>query len=238
MDKLKEIRNYKLFCLEHAISIDRLTKYDNFLSDNINFEKKLKELNIMIYDIKNEIKKLEYFDVDLESEKSNIWKYTCDFSFYVASVIRKIKKNIENSKDDKFFKIVYPEGYIRSLYPKIEIECDNFNRIHIGDIAEILKNIGVGKKCYKTMIKKLGFISSNYKDRTKDAELIWKSIIKEKTIYSFICNKKIISFSNNYDYEKILNIVKEFFKYEVINSPDEIIFDNDFEEKYKINKVE
>jgi len=235
---LREIRNYKLFCLEHAISLDRLTKYDNFLSDNITFERELEELNIMINDIKTEIKKIEYFDVDLESEKSNIWRYTCHFSFYITGIIRKIKKKVDNNKNEKLIKIVYPEGFIRSLYPKIEIEIDNFNRIHIGEIAEILKNIGVGKKCYKTMIKELDYISSDSIDRTKDAELVWKSIIKDKNIYSFVCGERIISFSIDYDYQKIMKLLKDFFKYELINTPDDIILDDDFEEKYKINKIE
>src|ERR1035437_4288258 len=87
---IKTIRNFKLYCIEHAISIDRLTKYDNFLSDNINFEEKLKELNIMIDDFKNEIKELKYFEIEIEDKSSNLWKYRCIFSNYISGIINKI----------------------------------------------------------------------------------------------------------------------------------------------------
>jgi len=242
---IKFTRNFKLFCVEHAISMDKLTKYDNFLSDNIKFEKNLKELNIMINDIKTEIKKLKYFDIEVEDKSSNLYFYRCTFSHYITGIITKItnflNKNKKSEYYEKYINIIYHEGYERSFYPKIEIESDNFNRIHIGVTLLLLRNIGIGKKIYQTMIKELNYISSESytdDDRTIDAELVWKSIVtKESNIYSFICKNKIISFSDKYDKEMILSKLKDFFKNELINTKNEIIIDNDFEQKYNINKL-
>jgi len=235
---LLERRSMKLIFLEHAVVQSKLKKYDNFLSDTNNHKKNLKELNIMIKDLKKEIKKLDNFEIEI-TEKNDLCRYTCNFSLFITNLILKIIKILNDNNNEKFQEIVFPEGDTikQNLFPKIEIESNNFNRIHIGDIPIILRGIGVGKKIYKTMIKKLKFISSNHDDRTIDAEMIWDSIRKDKNIYTFICNKKIISFSDKYDVEKILSTLKNYFKYELKNNPDQIIMDDDFIKKYNINKL-
>jgi hypothetical protein len=237
---LKERRSMKLIFLEHAVTQDRLKKYDNFLSDTTNAKNNLKELNILINDLKKEIKKLDSFDIEITDKDENSSYYICNFSLFATNLIFKIIEiSNKNKNDEKIQEIIFPEGDIikHKLFPKIEIETKNFNRIHINDIPMIIRNIGVGKKIYKTMIEKLSYISSNHEDRSIAAELVWTSIIEDKNIYSFICKEKIISFSHNYEYEKIINTLKEFFRYELENYPNEIIIDNDFEEKYKINKI-
>jgi hypothetical protein len=239
---LLERRSMKLIFLEHAISIKKIKKYDNFLSNIDDFKKNLNELNKMIKELRKEIKKLNYFDINIDFKKDNLWSYDCIFSIYANNIILKIRKFLTDNeqKSKKYFEIVYPEGYEINFFPNIEIEIENFNKIDISQTPLILRKIGVGKKCYKTMINKLGHISSesyHKDDRSEDAELVWSSIIKEKNIYSFICGEKIISFSDNYDVEKIINILKEHFKYELINTPNQIIMDNNFIKKYNINNL-
>ena len=58
---------------------------------------------------------------------------------------------------------------------------------------------------------------------------VWNSIRKEKDIYTFIFNEKILCLSNNIDFEEAENLLVEFFK----NIIDEhIILDDDFKDKY------
>lgn len=239
--QLQERRRIKMIFLEHAVAMNKLQKFDTFLSDSNNYKKNIDELNKLIVELKNEIKKLEYFDIDVISKQYDNHEYICDFSTYANNIIKKIKKFLSDNENDenfdKYVEIIFPEGYERTLLPNIEIETDNFNRIHIGDIAKLIRQIGVATKIYKTMVKKLGYISSIGQERTKDAELIWNSIIKDKNIYSFICDKKIISFSNKLELEKILSTLKKFFKYEIETKQNEIIMDDDFIEKYNIDKL-
>lgn len=236
---LLERRSMKLIFLEHAISAKKIKKYDNFLSNIDDFKKNLNELDKMIKDLRKEIKKLDYFDININFKKDNLWSYDCIFSIHINNIILKIRKFLTDNeqKSKKYFEIVYPEGYEVNFFPSIEIEVKNFNKIDISQTPLILRKIGVGKTCYKTMIKKLGYISSESYNRSEDAELVWSSIRKDKKIYTFICNEKIISFSDNYNIEKITNTLKDYFKYELENNPDQIIMDDDFIKKYKINKL-
>ncbi len=104
------------------------------------------------------------------------------------------------------------------------------NRVHIPiGLPFILKGIGLGKKIYINLIKKYKFLSSTYLDRSMDAVYVWNSIRKEKDIYTFIFNKKILCITNELDFEKIENLLIKFFE----NITDEhIILDDDFKDKY------
>lgn len=233
---IKGIRRFKIIMLEHAINRSILKKYNNFFSDVNDVKTNLKQLKILINDFLEEIKKLDVFDIILTQKFGNIHMYRCNYSNLVISMINDILKVLNDNNNDKFNSIVFPEGdnIIKdNLFVKVEIETNNFNRIHINEIPIIIKGIGVGKKVYKSMIKKLDFISSIGEDRTIDAELIWDSILDDNNIYSFVCDEKIISFSQKYDYDNIMNIITNYFEYE-LNNNYKVIIDSNFRKKYEI----
>jgi len=232
---IKETRTFKLLMLEHAIQKNILKKYDNFLLDLDNVKINLKQLKTLVNDLKIEITNLKIYNIKLIKKFGDLDMYVCDYSNIANSIINKIIDFLEKIKNPKFDEIIFPEGDVikHNLFPKIEIETNNFNRIHIIDLPMILRGIGVGKTIYKSIIEKIEFISSIEIDRTQDAELVWNSIINEKSVYSFVCDKKIISISQNMKYEKILNIIKDFFHYELENKFP-VILDEDFKNKFNI----
>lgn len=234
---IKEIRNFKLIMLEHAIQRNILKKYDNFLSELSDVKTNLKQLKILILDLKKEIKKLDNYDIKLIKKFGELHMYVCDYSGIIKSMIDKILSFLEID-NIKFNDIVFPEGDVikHNLFPKIEIETNNFNRIHISDLPKILRGLGIGKVVYKSMINKLKFISSTRIDRSEYAELVWDSISKDKNIYSFVSDKKIISITTNIKFEEILELIQRYFDFELKNNYP-IILDSNFRKTFNI-KVE
>lgn len=235
---VKEIRSFKLLMLEHAIQRNILKKYDNFLSELSDIKTNINQLKILILDLKKEIKKLDHYDIKLFKKFGELHMYVCDYSGVANSIIDKILSFLEDNNNIKFNDIVFPEGDVikHNLFPKIEIEVINFNRIHISDLPKILRGIGIGKIVYKSMINKLGYISSIGIDRTEDAELVWDSISKDKNIYSFVSDKKIISITRNIKLEEILELLRKYFEFELKNNYP-IILDSNFRKTFNI-KVE
>jgi len=233
---IKGIRRFKMIMLEHAIDRNILKKYNNFFSDVNDVKTNLKQLKILIFDFLEEIKKLNIFDIVVTEKSDNLYRYRCNYSSCVQFMISDILKFLDDNNNDKFDKIVFPEGdnIIKdNLFVKIEIETNNFNRIHINEIPIIIKGIGVGKKVYKSMIEKLNYVSSIGEDRTIDAELILDSILYDIDIYSFVCDEKIISFSKKYSYDNIISTVIKYFEYE-LNNNYKVIIDSNFRKKYNI----
>lgn len=226
------IRNYNNFLLEMAISDDKAKKYDTVLRELSNIKKTKLYIEELILELKNEfsnIKKIKFIE---DGENTNKLYLTTKYNTNIDDFIRKLKNILEESEElsENYFKNIYPDGDEKDFYVEIEIEKNNLNRIHIPiGLPYILKGIGLGKKIYISLIKNYKYLSSNYLDRSMESIYVWNSIRKEKDIYTFIFNGKILSLSNNIDFEEAENLLVEFFK----NIIDEhIILDDDFKDKY------
>ena len=228
------IRNFKNFLLEKAISDDNIEKYDNVLKNINNIKNTSTFLKEMILELKNECSILDNVKVKIDEEDSKKIYLTTKYNSKIEHKIRNIIDILDQSENteafETYFKIVYPDGEELSFYPDIEIEKYNLNRIHIPvGLPYILKGLGLGKKIYKSVIDKCEFISSTYLDRAMDAVYVWNSIRKEKDVYSFIFNKKILAISPKLNFNKIEDILLEFFKG---LTDEDIILDDDFKDKY------
>jgi hypothetical protein len=226
------IRNYNNFLLEMAISDDKAKKYDTVLRELSNIKKTKLYVDELILELKNEFSNISKIKFIEDEENINKLYLTTKYNANIDDIIRKLKNILDESEDfsENYFKNIYPDGVEKDFYVEIKIEKNNLNRIHIPlGLPYILKGIGLGKKIYISLIKKYKYLSSNYLDRSMESIYVWNSIRKEKDIYTFIFNEKILSLSNNIDFEEAENLLVEFFK----NIIDEhIILDDDFKDKY------
>lgn len=90
----------------------------------------------------------------------------------------------------------------------VDIEKDNYNRIHINGIAEPLLGKGYGKIIYTKLLKQYGYISTvdAYGSSTEDAQRVWNSLINSGKYYSggigpfkmvSLTSKPVLKFLNN-----------------------------------------
>lgn len=239
----KNLLKYQDYLNEMAISDEEIAKHDTFIRNITDIKNNIKELNINIDNLKtiitNDIIRLKkededdskiYYKIIYPKKAYNIF---IDFQDILVQ-----SEDIDNELYRKYFNIIYPNGEEIDLDTEIEIEKNNFNRIHIPiGLPKIIQGIGIGKKIYLTLINKLKYISTTKLDRSLDAIFIWDSLRKDNTIYSFIKKEQMLCIDINYDYDSIIDLLLEFFKYEIEDLKNDInnhqhIIDSDFKEKY------
>ena len=131
---------------------------------------------------------------------------------------------------DRFFGDGYDEMFLN-----IQLDESNLNRIDIiNGLPNFLKNIGLGKKIYKKLIKDLGYVSSfSGYEPSLDSSMVWKSIVSDNDMFSFTNNENIISFWNDLDKDFIIDKLKIFFEYK-----GKIQIDKDFLKKYDLDSID
>ena len=137
-------------------------------------------------------------------------------------------------KEEEIINKIFQDGY-RDLFLDIEIHKENLNKIDVlNGLPNFMKILGLGKKIYKKLIKDFNYISSFYGyNPSIDSDLVWNSVLDDNEVYSFINDNNIISFWNEYEYDEIIEKLKEFYKI-----PGEMFFDDDFLKKYNLNENE
>ena len=239
----KNLKNYNEYLKEMAISDEELSKYDTFLR-NIGDLKKNSQ--ILLEDIDKIRSYLSNYDIRLkkETEIDNKTYYTVIYPKEVMNYFTYFKDILVDAEEKdneiykKYFNIIFPDNNEIYLDTEIEIEKNNFNRIHIPiGLPKVCKGVGVGKKIYLTVIKKTNYISTNKLDRNLDSIFVWDSLRKEKLLYSFLRKEQMLCFNIDCDFNYIKTILLDYFKYEIedvknnINNHQHII-DTDFREKY------
>lgn len=104
---------------------------------------------------------------------------------------------------------------------KVNLEHDNFNRIHINGISRSNKGKGFGKEIYSAMVYSTpkGIISTAnvYGSSTDDAQRVWDSLIKSGEFYSVkIGQFKAIANNQNMIDRFIENIKRKGWENEVV----------------------
>lgn len=192
----------------------------------------LKSLNSISEKIKELIRNIDYTQINLSIEKGDYIEvyYTKDIDDLLYSLKREFI-GIENNKIKQLF---FNGGYT-SLTLGIELDHSNLNEIDImNGLPNFMKNLGLGKKIYKKLIKDFDYISSfNGSGHSLDSDMVWKSIVTDKEIFSFANDDNLISFWNELDYQTILDKLKIFY-----NIKGEIKIDEDFLMKYNLTREE
>ena len=238
---------------ELAISKLKINKLQNYFLDIHDMKGNMKKLNLIIYDIKDRIKNTELYFQRILDDKEYL-EYECNLNDDIIVEYNRIKRLLLDSYNESieafvyYMNIVFPEfnaNEYSELYdvedclvfrsPIVSIEKNNLNRIHIPlNLPNFLKNSGLGKKLYYYMLNKVGYISS-LEDRTREAELVWDSIMDDKNVYSFINDSRVISFKSDLDFKFIENILEtKFFDLNIKNDDyNQCLIDDDFKERYK-----
>lgn len=225
---------FKKRIAEHAIYVDDLSRFDNYL-------KHVKDEKLILKDLKEEMEKFNemishfndqsIFKIKLEKD-DRYYLLNVGYNDKIEIIIQKLKDILENIKDDRILekanRLVYGSEYEMNFYIQVDIEHKNFNRIHIiDDLPYSMRNLGLGKMLYKNIIKKLGWISSNSMDSTIDSKFVWDSLSKDDKLYTCLKEQSIICFNPDLDINIIENVLRKW-----IGDSKNYILDNDMMKKY------
>jgi len=219
------LENKKIF--EFSIDKYEFIKSDRFKNSN-DFKDLIKLLNNDINIIKNKLKNVHFDEIEFLNKKDYL---IVQYNSEIYSLLKLFEIQIFNFKNnDEVLSKIFQNDY-SDLFLEICLTGE-FNILDIlNGLPIFMRNLGIGKKIYKKLIKDYNYISSfNGNNPSIDSSITWNSIIDDSDIFSFINDDNIISFWKDYDYNKIINKLSNFYKYDGIK-----IFDNDFKIKYNLN---
>jgi len=207
------------------------------LKDSGDYVSLIEEIKKTIVHLQDEIKILNFDEIkykklsygrNLINNKRDI--FIMEYNGIIDTLITLIKREIDNIDDDSISNKIFQDGY-RDMNLEVELSGD-FNQIDImNGLPNFMKGIGLGKKVYKKMMKDYNYISSfNGNNPSKDSDMVWKSIASDKDVYIFMNDDNIICFWNEYEYDKIVEKLKEFYDIKGIMN-----FDDDFMIKYDLD---
>jgi len=221
-------RKYLDKLYEFAMSKQKKQEIQRFRESG-DFKSILKEINILIEKIKNNIKNIKFDGIEYLKNKNEIEIYYND---ELRVLLNTLKEQLSKDWNNDFImNNIFQDGY-RDFFLEIELH-GQFNQLHIMDgLPNFMKNLGIGKKIYKKLIKNLNYLSSFYGvEPSMDSNMTWDSILNDNEIYSFTNDDNIICFWYEFDYDKIIEKLKQFFKYD-----GDIKIDDDFLLQYELSE--
>jgi len=239
---MNDFKNFTEKLKEHAVYDLDLSQFDDYFSDIKHDIKTLKNFSREMNILKDFFKDINVADIHLiKIDEEN---YQLDFGHKIQSQITSLKSyyaEIDRKNSILIEKINndFYNGSTLRLDFEIEIESNNFNKMHFPiNLPTNLKNISLGKKIFIRTIEKIGFTIFSSEDISIDAKLTIYSIVKnEKSLFSFIKDKNIITFSSLLNFNDIIKIL---FMWLELTEYDNLILDEDFfnvyKEKIKKNK--
>ena len=218
------IKSKEIF--EKAFSKEKLDKINRLINSK-DFSEMLNYINENILELKNELRKINFDDIRyiLDKNKEIEIVYNVEISIIITNI-----RNVIPKLDDNFINKIFQDGYIDM---NLEVELSGeFNQIDImNGLPNFMKGLGIGKKIYKKLIKDYNYISSfNGFNPSIESDMVWSSLASDKDIYIFMNDDNIICFWNEYEYDKIIEKLKDFYKIKGITN-----FDDDFMIKYDLN---
>lgn len=231
LDK-KILKKFKLFedslSDDSRMNIKRINKSENFLI-------KINRINKIISEIKDKCSNLDYSDISFVEEDGVL---EVSYNYEINLLFLNLKNELifirGNKIYDEISNKIFGDGY-KSLFLFIDVDVNRLNQIDIiNGLPYFIKNIGLGKKIYKSLIKEIDYISSFSGNKPSlDSNLVWNSISKDKELFTFSNDNNLISFWNELDFNYIIECLSNFYKIK-----GSMEFDKDFLYKFKLNKKE
>jgi hypothetical protein len=220
--------NKKLY--ENSLNADKKQQIKRFKNVS-DFKSILDILNPLIENIKQQCVKLNFKDIKYSSFENNL---EIHYNSKLNALLNTLKEQLFGLYDEDIMNKIFGDGS-RDVFLDVGIDSKNFNKIYVfNGLPNFMKNLGVGKKVYKKLIKDFNYISSFYAySPSIDSDLTWNSILNDKEIYSFSNDDNIICFWNEYPYDKIIKKLKKFYKIDGIKQ-----FDDDFLKRYGLIEKE
>ena len=157
---MESYEEFKRIIREQAIYVSDLSRFDNYLSHVKNEKLILKDLKNEIIDLKKMISHFNWQSIfNLKFIKDgNLSLCKVNYNDKINIIIKKLEEILDNIDNDdikeKANRIVYGAEYIMNFYISLDIETDNFNRIHvIDDLPYSMRDLGLCKILYKNTIK-------------------------------------------------------------------------------------
>ena len=216
---------------EQALNSEKIEKIERLKSAN-DIKNILNMFNNDIGIIKSELMNISFDEIKIDKDDGI---YIVKYNNKIHALLLAFKANLFNMSDNQeIANKIFVDGY-RDLFLELEIHEENLNKIDIlNGLPNFMRNIGLGKKIYKKLTKDFNYISSFYGyEPSIDSDMVWSSIGKDKDIFTFINDNNIISFWNDFDYNEIIEKLKDFY-----NIKGEIFFDDDFLKKYNLTDTE
>ena len=202
---------------EMSIHNDDFDSKSSFISDVSKLKQNLRQLDKKIFELINIMSNEDSIELTPHVIENIRIIFHVEIIGEASKVLDDIKKYTRVSDDrlrKKYCSVIYPDGEERSFSTEIQLEPNNFNRIHLRiGIPTIFRGIGLGKKIYRAVIKKYGYISTNKFDRTLDAINVWDSIRKDVDVYSFISMKdRMLCVNIDKRKDTIIKLLLKFFE--------------------------
>ena len=222
---------------EMALNSQKINdRIDGILNQTLTFNEIKKNVGDFVSDIQNRIKNIKPSELNIEKIKNkDTLIFNIEYPHYIANEYNIMKDKLSKLKITSDQKIDLKTILFGSLDNQnstnaiIQVYTNNFNQIHmIKGIPLSFQKLGLGKKIFYSILKKVGYFSAIEGSISNDVANIFLSFSKDKKIYSFQSDTKNIVFKSSMDINKIQKIVNEFFGDEDYDN------DDNFEEK--INK--
>lgn len=178
----------------------------------------------------------DHFSAD---DITNNVSYLSNFKEY--NDIKNIKKklmdlkweDIKYKKKNLLYFPIFPNNLIKDIdkfFPELNKICimiddKDFNRIHFPiALPDNLKNIKLGYKFYRSIIKEVNYISSD-KNASHDAHKLWYFLLQDEDLFSMIAlnEERILVIDKNINKSKVIKIRNSFKnKFERVKLDDEL----------------
>jgi len=213
---------------EKAMNPDRIQRIKR-LKDSGDYSNVLKEFKPIIDKIKKLCFNLNYDDILYKKSDESLEFYYSDEIVRLLTILKLKSLSIDEETHDSIFNEYFTTGLLQ-----IELDSELLNRIDIiNHLPLFMKNLGIGKKIYKILIKDYNYISSfNGYEPSIDSSMVWESLANDNELYIFLNDNNLICFWNDYDYENIINVLKEFY-----SNKGNREFDDDFLKRYNLDDV-
>ena len=230
------IKKYEEFSINEKSLSDKNIKNVNRFNKASDYIKIIKDLKNLKDYIRTNLSNIHYDDIKYSKK---------DYDNIDIYFNKEIKKKLINyydissecEDDDNYDKLSYNMeiGDIDNKLPNISLEGSLNNFDIMNGIPSFLRGIGLGKKIYKKIIKDFKYIkSSGAYDPSIESSMVFKSLAKDKEIYTFIYRDDILCIWNTYDYNKIIKLLKIYYNNLDSYDINKTFFDDDFLKKYKL----
>lgn len=155
----------------------------------------------------------------MSSTDKTVRSWLSDLDYKDITVTKDIKKDPQ---------IKYICTYINKEYfmndrrlMEFLVQIDDFNRIHTafgGQLDPTLRDMGLGYKCYKSVIDQVGWVRSSEYCSNENSRRVWKGLIKDPDYYAFEVNTEedgkryngFMVFKKTMSNKEIKSILKDF----------------------------
>jgi len=174
----------------------------------------------LIKDIFEKIRKVSYSDLLCDSSiNGNNQDFTVSLPEDLMSDFNKVKDTIFDLAGERLLEIAnidvwgsYDEP-IQNMEWGFSVSTFHNQRIHINGfgLPHSFRKLGLGKKIYKKILLKVGYISTQDEKSYKYSDFLWLSIVNDMDFISFISRDKIICCLSDNIPSNLVDVLAENF---------------------------